>query len=253
MKVCSSKCQNDGRRHTNEECHAVKKISDKNPDKWLTVLRILRMRKSCPDLWQKFLMLEDHLEDRQDCPIMARNKSDVWDVLKHYAPDALDGLVLEDVRKICGILDSNSFRIDKNGSRGLFLATSMVNHDCLPNARVIFNTEGDVIVKAKKSIAKGQPITITYCSLLTNTETRLKKLQSSKFFKCTCDLCTDMTEKGTFMSALLCPKCKGHLLPESFHAKAPVWKCLKCPFSTTHEKAGNFVESIRASFTKISR
>ena len=31
-------------------------------------------------------------------------------------------------------------------------------------------------VKAKKFIAKGEPITITYCNILTNTENRLKKL-----------------------------------------------------------------------------
>ena len=48
----------------------------------------------------------------------------------------------EEIMKICGILDANCFRIDRNGTRGLFLATSMINHDCLPNARIIFNAKG---------------------------------------------------------------------------------------------------------------
>ena len=47
--------------------------------------------------------------------------------------------------KICGILDANCFRIDRNGTRGLFLATSMFNHDCLPNARIIFNDKGKLL------------------------------------------------------------------------------------------------------------
>ena len=71
-------------------------------------------------------MLEDHLEDRKECPIMKRNKSAVWNVLHHYLPEYVKDLSLEDVMKICGILDANSFRIDKNGTRGLYLATSMV-------------------------------------------------------------------------------------------------------------------------------
>ena len=47
--------------------------------------------------------------------------------------------------KTCGILDANCFRIDRNGTRGLFLATSMINHDCLPNARIIFSDKGKLL------------------------------------------------------------------------------------------------------------
>ena len=57
---------------------------------------------------------------------MKRNKSAVWNVLHHYLPELVEGLSCEDVMKICGILDANSFRIDKYGTRGVFLATSMV-------------------------------------------------------------------------------------------------------------------------------
>ena len=57
---------------------------------------------------------------------MKRNKSAVWNVLHHYLPELVEGLSCEDVMKICGILDANSFRIDKYGTRSIFLATSMV-------------------------------------------------------------------------------------------------------------------------------
>ena len=108
-------------------------------------------------------------------------------------------------------------------------------------------------MKAKKAINKGQPITITYCSLLINTQTRLKTLKDSKFFICQCNLCQDPTEKGTFLSAILCPKCKGNLLPESFHLSDPEWKCNKCLFSSSHEKVTKLVDSIKNSFETIMR
>ena len=62
--------------------------------------------------------IEHHLEERIDCPIMKSNKLQVCKILKHFAPNLVDGLSEEDILKICGILDSNSFRIDKHGSRG---------------------------------------------------------------------------------------------------------------------------------------
>ena len=60
---------------------------------------------------------------------------------------------------------------------------------------------GHVTLKAKKSIPIGDPITINYCTVLLNTETRLTKLKNTKYFICNCSLCLDPTEKGTFMSA----------------------------------------------------
>ena len=128
----------------------------------------------------------------------------------------------------------------------------MVNHDCLPNARVVFDTQGNANLLAKRNINKDEPITITYCTLLTNTPTRLQKLEKSKFFICQCTLCKDPTEKGTFMSALTCPKCKGLLLPKSFHEPSE-WKCDKCPFSTTDEKAQKLVEAVRNQVTAVTR
>ena len=79
------------------------------------------IRQENSDLFDDFMLLEDHLQDRKDCLIMKNNKSGVIDVLKRYVPELLEGLNNEDIFRICGILDANSFRMDKNGSRGLFL------------------------------------------------------------------------------------------------------------------------------------
>ena len=56
------------------------------------------------------------------------NKSTVWNVLNQNVPDLAEGLSFDDIMKICGIIDANSFRIDKHGTRGVFLATSMVSN-----------------------------------------------------------------------------------------------------------------------------
>ena len=175
------------------------------------------------------------------------------DVLTRFTPSLVADLNIESLYKILSIMDLNSFRIDKNGSKGLFLASSMLNHSCTPNARVIFGTDGHVTVKAKKMIGQGQPITIAFCKLLTNTESRLKMLDSSQYFTCSCDLCLDNTEKGTYLSAIVCPKCKSYLLPRSFHEIDPTWTCKKCHFQTSNEKVKKLVESVRNGYLNISK
>ena len=58
LKMCSKKCQTTHQRHDDEECALVKKVKDKNFDQWLTVLRVLRLRKSKSELWKRFNILE---------------------------------------------------------------------------------------------------------------------------------------------------------------------------------------------------
>ena len=91
LKICSEKCDAKYQRHSDEECQLVQKISDTNPHKWLTVLRVLLMKKNHPDFWNKFVCLEDHLQDRSECSIMKGNKVEVYKVLKHFAPELMNG------------------------------------------------------------------------------------------------------------------------------------------------------------------
>ena len=128
----------------------------------------------------------------------------------------------------------------------------MVNHNCLPNARVVFDSQGKANLLAKRDIKKGENLTITYCTLLTNTPTRVAKLKKSKFFTCQCQLCHDPQEKGTLMSALICPKCQGGiLLPKSFFHQPQEWKCDRCAFATTEEKVQKLVDAVRNQVNAI--
>ncbi len=72
-------------------------------------------------------------------------------------------MTVDNVVQVSGILDSNSFRVDGSGSRALFLMASMVNHSCCPNARVVFDKNHQVTLKAKRDILAGEELTITYC------------------------------------------------------------------------------------------
>ena len=70
FQICSEKCQKLHIRHTAKECQYIKKIADKSADQWLTVLRVLMIRQEDSDLFDNFMLLEDHLQDRKDCLIM---------------------------------------------------------------------------------------------------------------------------------------------------------------------------------------
>ena len=55
------------------------------------------------------------------------------------------GVEEAEVLRICGILDSNAFKLHGlNGIRGLFVLAAMVNHDCRPNCRVYFDRQQDL-------------------------------------------------------------------------------------------------------------
>ena len=51
LKICSEICNKSKRRHSAEECEMVKKIQDTQPHQWLTVLRVLMLKKNQPELW----------------------------------------------------------------------------------------------------------------------------------------------------------------------------------------------------------
>ena len=71
----------------------------------------------------------------------------------------------EEVLKVSAKLDSNSFRQGEY-CRALFGVASMLNHSCVPNARVVFDAAGNVKVFSKCDIEAGEEITITYVSQL---------------------------------------------------------------------------------------
>jgi uncharacterized Zn finger protein (UPF0148 family) len=145
--------------------------------------------------------------------------------------------------------DSNGFRMDgTSGIRAVYAKAAMINHDCAPNCRTMFDMNKHVHIFAKRDIDPGEEITVTYCSPLLGTPVRREKLQRNKFFVCQCQRCEDPTELGSNMSSLLCPKCKTGLLT----LKGDVYGCGGgCPFTTSKEKSDKFAQSISKIHDKL--
>ena len=164
--LCSENCDFKD-RHSKIECEILRtNLSNvQNPGRWLTVFRSLLLKESEKGRkWDALQLLEDNLGDRKDCEIMTRNMSDVVKpIVELFRSNCFTPT---EILRVCGILDSNSFRIDGIGNRGLFGLASMVNHNCCPNSRVSFDRNANLTLRSKRKIEPGEEITITYCSPL---------------------------------------------------------------------------------------
>ena len=72
-----------------------------------------------------------------------------------------------------------------------------------------------VVVKAKREILEGEEITINYIPPVYGQPKRKQELASEWYFTCRCARCSDISEFGTFVSAVKCSNCReGLILPE---------------------------------------
>jgi hypothetical protein len=67
-------------------------------------------------------------------------------------------------------------------------AACFVNHSCLPNAIVSFDSHGSIFLRANKPILLGQEIVISYLADMTREELQLG-LETQYCFTCDCKLC----------------------------------------------------------------
>ena len=91
LQICYPNCQNFYETHDAEECLLIKKIPDKSSS-WLTILRLLKFKKS-PQEWKRILLLEDHIDDRKECQIMKNNRNTLYPLVKM----AFEGISTESI------------------------------------------------------------------------------------------------------------------------------------------------------------
>ncbi|GBP31165.1 SET domain-containing protein SmydA-8, isoform B [Eumeta japonica] len=140
------------------------------------------------------------------------------------------------MKYVYSILKVNSFRVSGNDIgnkvqlRGLYPASSFLNHSCVPNTRNVFAGDYTMAVYAAVDIAPGEEILTCYTGLLLGTPSRRHHLFVTKGFWCTCRRCGDTTENGTRLSAINCldKYCAGVLLPVSPLDHTSHWSCDKC-------------------------
>ena len=174
-------CCNKTRWHSTKECELLKnaiKLRNQtgstvsiigNISNWLLVVRCLMLRDTSPERWEMVQVLEDNLEEdsfkRQH---LDNYRENVLNPLKKLFPSLTSTFEDNDILKICAKLDSNSFRQGER-SRALFAVASMINHSCIPNARIFFDVAGNIKVLSKSYLEIGEEINITYCSQLLGT------------------------------------------------------------------------------------
>jgi hypothetical protein len=183
LVFCDKSCKKE-QWHSSAECRLIKNAEElrrNNCSKlikihgvssWLLVLRCLLLRENSPKCWEMVNLLEDNLEvDSYKKQHLVRYCESVLNPLKNIFPNLTSKFRDSEILHICAKLDSNSFR-QGECSRALFGVASMLNHSCIPNARVLFDDAGNVNVLSKSNIEIGDEITITYCSQLLGTWVR---------------------------------------------------------------------------------
>jgi [histone H3]-lysine4/36 N-trimethyltransferase SMYD len=190
--------------------------------------------------FRKFNDLMPHLDDIKWDEKRMEHMQSLHSVLKEYlAPEHFpnDTEFLGIYGRIC----INSFNIlddDLNSiGTGIYLAASILDHSCKPNAVATF--EGPQIsIRLIEDIPElnWQNIRISYIDQMDLAETRCAELKKAYYFDCDCERCKDasLTSK---MLAMACPNdkkdCSGFLAPGDE-------KCSECDFAITDESRQRF-------------
>ncbi|KAM7347903.1 SET and MYND domain containing, arthropod-specific, member 4 [Cochliomyia hominivorax] len=245
--LCGADCRglHQLQGHSNYECDFMKSLNtaeplttSSSPDKiknlyeLVLIVRILLMKQHSPDLYDRIMLMESHLE-------MRRNNPELW---SHYESNVVtylrdkwqmaDQFSAEEIHRICGILDVNCFEIGQNfaKARTLYPSAFLLAHDCCPNTSHTDDPKTyDIILRTSRAVKKGESLTLSYAYTLQGTLKRRDFMQAGKLFWCTCKRCADPYELGTDCSAIKCMACKKGLI----RATKPLdqeaeWKCYSC-------------------------
>eukprot|EP00090_Calanus_glacialis_P026169 TRINITY_DN41052_c0_g1_i2.p1 TRINITY_DN41052_c0_g1~~TRINITY_DN41052_c0_g1_i2.p1 ORF type:complete len:219 (-),score=38.73 TRINITY_DN41052_c0_g1_i2:303-959(-) len=125
--------------------------------------------------------------------------------------------------------------VDCNGL-WLFPTFSFLSHSCISNSRFFVHPGDIVVVRAQTDVKAGMEVTIPYTDPFSGNVFRRESIGNLWYFLCCCERCLDVTELGTFVSAVRCRMCiaseeegcRSFLLPansEDLHAD---WSCSQC-------------------------
>ena len=107
-----------------------------------------------------------------------------------------------------------------------------------------------MVVRTRARVARGEQLTITYCSVLLGTRARHQRLLTTKGFTCSCSRCQDPGEAGTNMSGLVCTKCQKSVLLPHLSTPSLVWKCT-CGFQANSDKVTAFLNRLEGELIQV--
>lgn len=197
----------------------------------IMVLRCMQLKKSNPAAFAKLSELQDHLKERLNTPLYQVLRANLISFIKTVL-GVKDWPEME-ILRLSAILDTNAFEVRQNSERrkvrAIFPGGAMINHDCVPNLRHRFDDDMNIIFLAKRKIAKGEILSISYTQALRSTIQRRVHLKQVKCFDCACARCSDPTELDTYAGSLMCEKCKvGKFISVNPLQNAANWKCQVC-------------------------
>lgn len=182
----------------------------------LSVLRCLLLKENDPKKWEKFIQLESHCDERRGSVQWRSDREGVAKFIPRFFK-CPDKWTEEEILKVAGILQINGHEVPLTDPPHvtIYHISSLVEHSCAPNITKTFTDSGELVFWAPNAIKKGEHLSICYSDALWGTEQRRNHLQQTKIFRCDCKRCDDVTEMGTFYSALKCchDGCCGLALP----------------------------------------
>ncbi|XP_058795741.1 SET domain-containing protein SmydA-8-like isoform X2 [Phymastichus coffea] len=252
--LCSKICEDAIGFHAARECNVFREkqaslLNNLNLlARVLLHLRLWLLKDEDDGVWNSLMSMEAHLNERRNTAVWKDCETRIVNVFKKfslYAPTEHNQD--ESLQKLCGIVDVNTFElrspagpigiatgITKGGLRGLFRRAALMAHSCRPNAHISVDEHFRMTVYAALPLTAGDLITFNYTSSLVGTASRQDHLQVGKYFRCQCDACTDPLENGTYLSCLVCPRCRKSYVAmqkpldlDPYDQKTK-WVCQKC-------------------------
>ncbi|KAJ0174531.1 hypothetical protein K1T71_009639 [Dendrolimus kikuchii] len=221
----------------------------------LLVLRAVLKKEADPKAWEEFMQLETHLEERRGSAIWEFYDSTDKFIKSLGLLDDVQGENL--VQQICAAIDVNSFEVRgplipaigcSEILRGVYLKAALLAHDCTANTHMSINDNNIMVCHASVDIKKGDIIYYNYTDPLKGTAIRQQHLLIGKYFKCNCSRCSDNTEKGTYMSSVICTECKTGFVS----GNDEIWTCNICKKQFTNIEINDKVKSCSDKFGLIN-
>lgn len=256
---CNRTCQKLSWTEHKRECSRLKKIYPKIlPDAARIMSKILIKLKNGGSTekgyytsirYRTFKDLMSHYPNLKNDDHRLEHFSSLCGVLKEYMGEANLPNPIE-LLGIYGRMCINAFNILDNNlntiGTGIYLAASVINHSCVPNATATF--DGTTLrIGAITDIEHTDPelhVFISYLELMQTTLERRSELQSNYYFLCECKRCITNYEQN-FVNSMICGNsdCQAAIPMKNKHEEIlDSISCSKCMEKISEDKIKTFYD-----------
>ncbi|KAK2707118.1 histone-lysine N-methyltransferase SMYD3-like isoform X2 [Artemia franciscana] len=259
---CDRSCQGQAWKTHKDECPCLKQVQPCEVSDTVRLLgRILfkfkrngEMEDSCISNTRsrRFKDLMSHYKDLKNNPDRMIHFVATYKMLKKFIGTDMSLPNESDLLGIYGRVSVNSFNIVDIEYRtlgvGLYLAASIFDHSCTPNAVPVFNGISLKII-ALEDIECIDKVFISYIDVMNLTAERRKQLKYKYFFDCMCEKCTD-PNSDKVMSSLKCstPNCDAPIFAD--FATNTIQPCDKCGYQYESKVLQSYHEA--AEYTTVN-